>query len=37
MVQDRVEMAFSSFLEKSIYDEAEEVIFQLLRKAFLAG
>ena len=37
VTENRAEMAFSSFLEESIYDEAEEAIFQLLRKAFLAG
>lgn len=32
-----VEAAFSSFLDDQIYDEAEEALFQMLRKAFLAG
>ena len=31
------ETAFSSFLDDQIYDEAEEALFQMLRKAFLAG
>ena len=37
MTENRAEIAFSDFLEDSVYDEAEEAIFQLLRKAFLAG
>ncbi len=37
MADDRAECAFSLFLEDRIYDEAEEALFQMLRKAFLAG
>ena len=37
MTENRAEVAFSDFLDDSVYDEAEEAIFQLLRNAFFAG
>ena len=37
MSDDRCEIAFSDFLEDEIYDQAQELLFQMLRKAFIAG
>ena len=37
MHTNEFEVAFSEFLDGKDYDEAEEWLFSLLRKAFLAG
>ena len=34
---DTLEAAFGTFLEDQIYDDAQEVLFQLTRSAYLAG
>ena len=37
MQNDKFELAFSEFLERKSYDQAEAAIFALVRAAFLAG
>lgn len=37
MESDELEKAFSGFLERREYDEAESALFSLVRAAFLAG
>lgn len=36
-MDDRIELAFSNFLERQEYDEAEAALFTVVRKAFLSG
>ena len=37
MKSDEFEQAFSQFLERPEYDEAEQALFDIIREAFLAG
>lgn len=37
MYTDEFEQAFSAFLDSREYDQAEEALFSLLRRAFAAG
>lgn len=37
MQSDEFEFAFSNFLERREYDEAENALFSVVRAAFLAG
>lgn len=36
-MDDKFELAFSNFLERQEYDEAEAALFAIVRAAFLAG
>ena len=36
-MEDKLEFAFSQFLERQEYDEAEAALFAIVRAAFLAG
>lgn len=36
-MEDKFEYAFSQFLERAEYDEAEAALFSIVRSAFLAG
>ena len=36
-MDDRFELAFSNFLERQEYDDAEAALFSVVRAAFLAG
>ena len=37
MMSNRFEAAFSSFLDRHEYDDAESALFDIVRAAFLAG
>lgn len=37
MPNDNFELAFSNFLDRREYDDAESALFELVRAAFLAG
>ena len=37
MQNDDFELAFSNFLDRREYDEAENALFEIVRAAFLAG
>ena len=37
MITDEFELAFSNFLDRREYDNAEAALFELVRAAFLAG
>mgnify|MGYP001100610827 CR=1 FL=1 len=37
MMDNEFEAAFSCFLERHEYDDAESVLFEIVRAAFLAG
>ncbi len=37
LLDEQCEKSFSDFLENDAYDQAEEAIFQMIGKAFLAG
>ena len=37
MMSNKFEAAFSSFLDRHEYDDAESALFEIVRAAFLAG
>lgn len=37
MFSNDFELAFSQFLETHAYDEAEDLLFSTMRRAFIAG